>query len=207
MNNSTVEQVKQQLDAERFFRDHLKQFKVRGRQASALCPFHEDKSPSLSINLECGLFYCFGCGERGDIFSFHQKLQGVDFKTSLGELARLAGIQDRFQPLMPEQRRLRETRCREVEQELESFLCWLNDLRSLYIEKFQDAAQAEREGRDKARALLAAGKEVDRVTLVIVFSAAADKEWFQGFLEYLDDPDNHRELYLTWKRNQPRRAA
>ncbi len=59
-------------------------------QVMGLCPFHDDHHPSLSINLDNGLFKCFACGAKGDIFTFYQKLKNVDFKTALIEIDRRA---------------------------------------------------------------------------------------------------------------------
>lgn len=68
--------------------------KVRksGRTFMAICPFHEEKSPSMSIDRARGLYHCFGCGEGGDVFTFIQKTQGVSFPEALDLLARRAGI-------------------------------------------------------------------------------------------------------------------
>ncbi len=68
--------------------------KVRksGRSVMAVCPFHEEKTPSMSVDRGRGLYHCFGCGEGGDVFSFVEKTQGVDFPEALEMLARKAGI-------------------------------------------------------------------------------------------------------------------
>jgi DNA primase len=68
--------------------------KVRrsGRSTMAICPFHEEKTPSMSVDRGRGLYHCFGCGEGGDVFSFVQKTQGLSFPEALEMLARRAGI-------------------------------------------------------------------------------------------------------------------
>ncbi len=66
--------------------------KKSGRSVMAVCPFHEEKTPSMSVDRVRGLYHCFGCGEGGDVFSFVQKTQGVDFPDALEMLARKAGI-------------------------------------------------------------------------------------------------------------------
>ncbi len=66
--------------------------KKSGRSVMAVCPFHEEKTPSMSVDRARGLYHCFGCGEGGDVFSFVQRTQGVDFRDSLEMLARKAGI-------------------------------------------------------------------------------------------------------------------
>jgi archaellum biogenesis ATPase FlaH/5S rRNA maturation endonuclease (ribonuclease M5) len=77
-----------------FYSKELPSFKSNdNNQAMALCFFHDDHNPSLSLNLETGFFNCFACGAKGDIFSFYQRKYAVDFKTALAELAKIAGIQ------------------------------------------------------------------------------------------------------------------
>lgn len=90
MNKETI---LQSLDFKTFYSSELSSFKLNGNnQAMALCPYHEDKKSSLSINLQTGLYFCHACKEKGDVFSFYQKKHKVDFKTALQELARQAGI-------------------------------------------------------------------------------------------------------------------
>lgn len=59
---------------------HSKQL---GNRLTIKCPFHEEKTPSCSINLDKNLFYCFGCGEGGDIIHFVQKNNNLDFKSAI----------------------------------------------------------------------------------------------------------------------------
>ena len=68
--------------------------KVRksGRSHMALCPFHQEKTPSLSIDPARGLFYCHGCHKGGDVFTLVQETQGMSFPEALQTLAGQAGI-------------------------------------------------------------------------------------------------------------------
>src|SRR5690606_11968389 len=68
--------------------------KVRrsGRTFMAICPFHEEKTPSMSVDRARGLYHCFGCGEGGDVFTFIEKTQGVSFPEALEILSNRAGI-------------------------------------------------------------------------------------------------------------------
>jgi len=50
-----------------------------GKEYIGLCPFHDDRRPSLSVNPDKGLFHCFGCGESGDVIDFIMKLDGLSF--------------------------------------------------------------------------------------------------------------------------------
>jgi len=57
-----------------------------GTEFVALCPFHTEKTPSFSVNEDKGVYHCFGCGEGGDVISFIEKIEGVDFKAALAHL-------------------------------------------------------------------------------------------------------------------------
>lgn len=65
----------------------LKKFHPRKKQATALCPFHSDKIPSLSVNLIHGMFFCFSCGAKGgNVLKFHMRLHGIEFTKAVTEL-------------------------------------------------------------------------------------------------------------------------
>jgi DNA primase len=66
--------------------------KRSGRSVMAVCPFHQEKTPSMSVDRGRGLYHCFGCGKGGDIFRFVQETQGVDFSDAVELLARRSGI-------------------------------------------------------------------------------------------------------------------
>lgn len=56
------------------------------------CPFHNEKTPSFSVNEDKGFYHCFGCGKHGDIFSFVMETQHMDFMQAMKELADMAGL-------------------------------------------------------------------------------------------------------------------
>lgn len=58
----------------------------RGGWVRALCPFHDDHHPSLSINLDTGCWHCFACGVGGDLIAFHMRLTGRGFWDTVREL-------------------------------------------------------------------------------------------------------------------------
>jgi DNA primase len=66
--------------------------KRSGRSFMAVCPFHEEKTPSMSVDRARGLYHCFGCGKGGDVFNFVEETQGVEFGEAVEILARRAGI-------------------------------------------------------------------------------------------------------------------
>lgn len=63
-----------------------------GSNYKAKCPFHNERSASFSISPDRGLYYCFGCGAKGDIFTFVEQFEGVDKKGALKILADRAGV-------------------------------------------------------------------------------------------------------------------
>ena len=67
--------------------------KKQGRRFVGLCPFHNEKSPSFSVDPAEGLYYCFGCKKGGDVFRFVQETEGVGFLDAVRLLADKAGIE------------------------------------------------------------------------------------------------------------------
>lgn len=72
------------------------QLKKTGANWSGLCPFHGEKSPSFSVNPDKGVFYCFGCGAKGDVISFVRDIDHLDFQGAVEFLAAKAGIALRY---------------------------------------------------------------------------------------------------------------
>jgi DNA primase len=64
-----------------------------GKEYAGLCPFHDDKTPSFSVNEEKAVFYCHGCGAAGDVIDFIVKLDGVSFRQG----RRISGNKQRVQ--------------------------------------------------------------------------------------------------------------
>jgi DNA primase len=76
----------------------------KGQNFWGCCPFHNEKTPSFSVNEEKGFYHCFGCGEHGDIISFTMKSNNIDFKEAIAELAQQAGLKlPDYKPKSPEQ--------------------------------------------------------------------------------------------------------
>ncbi|MFW5785254.1 MAG: DNA primase [Chitinispirillaceae bacterium] len=66
--------------------------KPQGQTLKGLCPFHKEKTPSFNVNPARGFYHCFGCGKGGDVFSFLQEIEGVDFPEALRMLAQETGV-------------------------------------------------------------------------------------------------------------------
>ncbi len=88
-----VEEVRSRVPIEDLLRDyHITLLPAGGRRLKALCPFHNERTPSFSVDPERQFFHCFGCKVGGDIFTFVQKMDHVEFPEALEILARRAGV-------------------------------------------------------------------------------------------------------------------
>ena len=80
------------------------QLRRAGRRFVARCPFHDEKTPSFSLEPVKNLFHCFGCQEGGDAFTLVQKLEHLDFGEAVEKLAAKFGVQLRYEELSPKRR-------------------------------------------------------------------------------------------------------
>ena len=67
--------------------------KKKGANFFGLCPFHQEKTPSFSVNSELGSYKCFGCGAGGDVFRFVREMEGMSFPEAVRTLAEKAGVE------------------------------------------------------------------------------------------------------------------
>ncbi len=86
------EQIRNQVDLVDLVSEHVT-LRPQGRNHVGLCPFHQEKTPSFSVNSEGQFFKCFGCNAGGDIFTFVQLRESVDFGEALRILADRAGVE------------------------------------------------------------------------------------------------------------------
>ncbi|MCH7756612.1 DNA primase, partial [Patescibacteria group bacterium] len=106
MSSSSVDQIKERLGIVDVVSTYLTLEKA-GSNLKAKCPFHNEKTPSFFVSPSRNTFYCFGCGVKGDIFSFVEQFEGLDFKGALKVLSERAGV-----PLAFESQSVRDDRTR-----------------------------------------------------------------------------------------------
>ncbi len=90
--DSPARRVKESLNIAEVIGDYI-ELKPSGSYFKASCPFHQEKTPSFMVSPSRGSYYCFGCGASGDVFSFVQNFEGLDFRASLELLAKRAGVE------------------------------------------------------------------------------------------------------------------
>jgi DNA primase len=84
--------LKQQADIVRIIGDYIKLKKAGAQNYSGLCPFHGEKTPSFNVHATKQFYYCFGCHEKGDVFSFIQKIENITFPEAVRLVAQKLGI-------------------------------------------------------------------------------------------------------------------
>lgn len=90
--SSHVEKIKEKLPIHEVVSSYI-ELKKAGNNYKGKCPFHNEKTPSFFVSPNRDNYYCFGCGENGDIFTFVEKFEGLDFKGALKVLAEKAGVE------------------------------------------------------------------------------------------------------------------
>ncbi|OGR81573.1 MAG: DNA primase [Elusimicrobia bacterium GWC2_64_44] len=102
-----IELIREKLDIIDVVSEYVPSLKRAGRNYKANCPFHNEKTPSFTVNPEKKIFYCFGCNSGGDIFKFVMDIEGLSFPEAARKLAAKAGVEygdERAHQISPEDR-------------------------------------------------------------------------------------------------------
>jgi DNA primase len=106
----TIERVRDAVDMVQLVSEKTDLRRV-GTRWTGLCPFHDERTPSFSVNAEEKLYYCFGCGEGGDAFKFVQQTEALEFQEAVELLAERSGVRverEEDDPRAEQRRRRRE---------------------------------------------------------------------------------------------------
>ena len=92
MADNFAQTVKEAADIVKVIGEYVRLRKSGAQNFTGLCPFHQEKSPSFSVNAQHSYFYCFGCHQKGDVFTFVQKIENISFPEAVRTVAQKAGI-------------------------------------------------------------------------------------------------------------------
>ena len=95
IHDEDLQRVKDETDLAGIVSQYVALKKV-GQRFSGLCPFHNEKTPSFSVNADEGFFYCFGCQKSGDAITFVREIEHLDFVGAVEWLANRLGIALRY---------------------------------------------------------------------------------------------------------------
>ncbi len=102
-----IELIREKLDIVEIVREYVPSLRRAGRNYKANCPFHNEKTPSFTVNPDKKIFFCFGCSAGGDVFKFVMDIEGLTFPEAARKLAAKAGVEygdERAHALTPEDR-------------------------------------------------------------------------------------------------------
>ena len=84
--NATKTNIDDYIDYQKEYSLHLQKVKVRGDRLTALCPFHDDKNASLTVQIKTGKYTCFACGASGNFVSFYAAMHNMSTKDAYKEI-------------------------------------------------------------------------------------------------------------------------
>lgn len=99
ISRERIDGIKERVDLAQLVAERGIKLQRRGQHLFALCPFHQEKTPSFVVTPRRGLFHCFGCGVGGDAIGFLVRYDRVSFPEAVRMLAARAGVElEAFDP-------------------------------------------------------------------------------------------------------------
>lgn len=132
---NNVEQVKDRLSVEEVVGQYV-ELKPAGANLKGKCPFHAEKTPSFMVSPSRQTYHCFGCGVGGDIFTFVQEIEGLDFKGALKMLADKAGVELTYERGVPKD-------------DKDALFGVLESVTSYYVDNFKENKKAQKYLKDR----------------------------------------------------------
>ena len=134
-----IDDLRRQADIVRVVSDYVS-LKKKGANWMACCPFHQEKTPSFSVNPSKDIFYCFGCGKGGSVFNFVMEMERVSFPEAVRVVAEKAGV---ALPALVEDKRF-ETRRKESDEVIQ-LNAWALEFWEQHLAEENSEARAARE--------------------------------------------------------------
>ncbi len=134
--NSAIQEIKGRLSIVETVESFVS-LKKAGRNYKGLCPFHDDKNPSMHVNEEKGLFHCFSCGAGGDMFAFLMRYNNISFMEAALELAKKANLE------IPQSQKYQKKSSSK-----NSYLFKINSLTSNYYHKILISGEIAQDARE-----------------------------------------------------------
>lgn len=167
-SDEIIEQVKNENDIVDVISDYVKLNK-KGASHWGLCPFHNEKSPSFSVDGRKQMCYCFGCSTGGNVFTFIMKYENFTFPEAVDHLAKRANIE------LPQMEYSAEARAKA---DIKNNILEMNKLAAKYF-----YAQLQTEAGSTAKAYLE-GREMDKETM-LSFGLGYSNKYSDDLLKYL----------------------
>jgi len=114
VTSESVEAVRQAADIAEVVSGYT-DLRRSGARFTGLCPFHDERTPSFSVDPSAGLYYCFGCQAGGDVFGFLMEKEGLEFREAVEQLADRYGVELAFDSKDPGEEQRRRNRERLLE--------------------------------------------------------------------------------------------
>jgi len=93
IRDEDIAAVRERVSLEQVVADHVALRSAGAGRLKGLCPFHDEKTPSFTVNPALGFYKCFGCGASGDVITFVRQIEHLDFSDAMEMLARRAGVE------------------------------------------------------------------------------------------------------------------
>jgi DNA primase len=100
-----IQALRERADLAAIVTEYTSLQRAGGGRLKGLCPFHQEKTPSFTVDPAKGLFHCFGCGQGGDVYAFVRAVEALSFPEAVERVARTAGYELRYAELRPGERK------------------------------------------------------------------------------------------------------
>jgi DNA primase len=87
-----IDDLKNRADLVRIIQPYAQDLRKKGANWMACCPFHQEKTPSFSVNPSKGFYKCFGCGKGGSVYNFLMDMEGLNFPEAVKRVAEISGV-------------------------------------------------------------------------------------------------------------------